>query len=179
MQYFYKPLYASGMEAMSFDPANGYVDEHTIASVADSLGAPILSVNPETHTVLLELDEEKRATIEQTTGVELFPNYQYSPAVLADDVTLLSPAITPAAAAGPHKYTFIVEGTDGQKVPDAQVVVRLGPKLFASARSGQDGEANFSLRDPEVTQVRAVPMQNYWCMSSTGGKAGGTRKLLV
>jgi len=182
MQYFYKKSYASGAGSLSLEEAGEHTNEQSIASVAQSLGARVLSVDPAEHTILLELNDEEKTAIEETTGVELFPNYQYSPAIFVDDVSLLSAATTPIDAAGPNKFSFVVEGTDGQKLVDARVVVRLSPGVSASALSGQDGEVNFSLRDPEISDVQVYPKENYWCASVAGGKASeseSVRKLLL
>ncbi len=180
MRYFYKKNYSSRAASMSLDGASSPATEFDVASIASSMAAKVLSVSPETQTALFDLDEAQKQAIEAAAGVELFPNYKYSPAVLADDVCLLSAVSTPMAAAGPYKYLFSVEGSDGKKLVDAKVVVKLGPNLFASARSNQNGEASFSLRDVNVLEVRVIPLENYWCTAIPNVQASNaTRKLLV
>lgn len=180
MRYFYKKNYSSRAQPMSLEGDSSSVDESDVAAVASLLNVEVLSVNPETHTALFDLDDAQRKFIETQAGVKLYPNHKYSPAILADDLCLLSPPATPKAAAGPYEYVFSVEGTDGKSVVDAKVVVKLAPNLIATARSGENGEVRFLLRDAQALEVRVVPLENYWCMSTREINSSAViRKLLV
>jgi subtilisin len=180
MQYFYKKPYSGGVDAFSLGEASSSSDEANVVEAARQLGIDVVSVSSASHTVLLNLNGSEQTEIEKKIGLKLYPNFQYAPAVCVDDVSFFSPALTPADAAGPNKFSFLVEGTDGKAISNARVDVTLKHWKSAAAFSDADGRVEFSLCDPEILSIRVQPRENYWCAAPSGGKANSEpRKLIV
>lgn len=180
MQVFYKKPYSRGVDTFAFEEASPSINESDVVQAAQQLGVDVVAVNNETHTVLLDVSGSEQTEVEQMIGQKLYPNFQYAPAVSVDDVSFFSPAVTPADVAGPNKFSFLVEGTDGKEVANARVTVKLENQKSAAAFSDSDGRVEFSLSAPEVLSIRVQPQENYWCAAASGGKANSDpRKLIV